>query len=604
MGAARDVAGRADDLRPLATDPVLGESKWWPPGFRFHPTDEELVLYYLKRKVCGRRIKLPMIGDVYVYKWEPWELPAKSLLKSGDKQWYFFSPRDRKYPNGSRANRTTNCGYWKTTGKDRTISQNSKAMGNKKTLVYYHGRAPKGERTDWVMHEYTLDEQVLSCYNNVQDYYALYKVFRKSGPGPKNGEEYGAPFREEEWDDDVMDESFRSLDNTESQVNDQSTAVPVTEPVQDVNSSGRIDDGGNTLPMNEWEDLLLNLADEQDAIGQYSEFAAHAAEIDVETELGKHKSCLPLTEASSFEDSIILSELSTLEDNFLAPEQVSYAHPVESHEMPSLTCNPDPSLLQTDEEYVEIKDLIDLESIILGEESLCNRDPVDGPDGLYGYDVYFDSQTIFEDYYDPLPVAAHNSYLDDFGGDGILNQPCLTSSELWNHDHGVAVSNTNANQMFIETSTSDGAYAFPSTNTNEVFSAMPTSGVEYASASPNIEMTQGQNTHVGHDSGSWITSALSTLLDSVPSSPALASENAFINKALERVSSFRGAQIGLCGASTITDGQSSTSRRRQFHNSSFLFVSLLVGFSAVFWLFIVGASVKLFKVFFSKFSSS
>lgn len=35
-----------------------------------------------------------------------------------------------------------------------------------------------------------------------QDYYALYKVFKKSGPGPKNGEQYGAPFKEEDWADD------------------------------------------------------------------------------------------------------------------------------------------------------------------------------------------------------------------------------------------------------------------------------------------------------------------------------------------------------------------------------------------------------------------
>ncbi|XP_042400660.1 NAC domain-containing protein 17-like [Zingiber officinale] len=603
MGAARDVAGPADGLSALAVDSVLGESKWWPPGFRFHPTDEELVLYYLKRKVCGRRIKLPMIGDVDVYKWEPWELPAKSLLKSGDKQWYFFSPRDRKYPNGSRANRATNFGYWKTTGKDRTISQNAKATGNKKTLVYYHGRAPKGERTDWVMHEYTMDEQGLSCYNNVQDYYALYKVFKKSGPGPKNGEQYGAPFMEE-WADDVVDESFRSLDNIELTVDHQSTAVSVTEPVLDANSACRISDGGNTLPVDDLEDLLLNLSDEQDMNRQYSESTAYVAEIDVETEFGKCNSSLLLTESCSFEDSLILSELSTLDDNFQAPEQVSYAHPVENCEMPSLTYNPELSLLQTDEEFLEIKDFIDPESIIFGEDSLSNRESIDGPDGLFGFDLYFDAPMVFEDHYSPLVVPAQNLYLDDFGDDGILNQPSLTITELWNHDHGVSVSNTNANQVFIGTSTSDVAHASSSSNPSQVFSALPTSGVAYAATSLNIEMAQGQSSHVGYHSGSWLTSALSTVLDSVPSGPALASENPFLSRALERVSSFRGGQIGPRHPNTATDGQSSISGRRRSHNSSFLLISLLVGLSAIFWLFIVGASVKMFKGFFARFSSS
>lgn len=46
-----------------------------------------------------------------------------------------------------------------------------------------------------------------------QGYYALYKVFKKSGPGPKNGEQYGAPFKEEEWaDDDVVDFNLNSAE--------------------------------------------------------------------------------------------------------------------------------------------------------------------------------------------------------------------------------------------------------------------------------------------------------------------------------------------------------------------------------------------------------
>lgn len=47
-----------------------------PPGFRFHPTDEELVAYYLKRKINGREIELEIIPEVDLYKCEPWDLPG------------------------------------------------------------------------------------------------------------------------------------------------------------------------------------------------------------------------------------------------------------------------------------------------------------------------------------------------------------------------------------------------------------------------------------------------------------------------------------------------------------------------------------------------
>ncbi|XP_040997654.1 NAC domain-containing protein 86 [Juglans microcarpa x Juglans regia] len=154
-----------------------------PPGFRFHPTDEELVAYYLDRKISGRTIELEIIPEVDLYKCEPWDLPDKSFLPSKDMEWYFYSPRDRKYPNGSRTNRATQAGYWKATGKDRSVHSHKRAVGMKKTLVYYRGRAPHGIRSNWVMHEYRLIDSVCGISessSSLKESYALCRVFKKT----------------------------------------------------------------------------------------------------------------------------------------------------------------------------------------------------------------------------------------------------------------------------------------------------------------------------------------------------------------------------------------------------------------------------------------
>ncbi|KAJ3689185.1 hypothetical protein LUZ61_018349 [Rhynchospora tenuis] len=151
-----------------------------PPGFRFHPTDEELVNYYLKRKIHGQKIELDIIPEIDLYKSEPWELSEKSFLPSRDPEWYFFGLRDRKYPNGFRTNRATRSGYWKSTGKDRKVYSQNRPIGMKKTLVYYRGRAPQGIRTNWVMHEYRLDETECENTMGIQDSYALCRVFKKN----------------------------------------------------------------------------------------------------------------------------------------------------------------------------------------------------------------------------------------------------------------------------------------------------------------------------------------------------------------------------------------------------------------------------------------
>ncbi|XP_073051435.1 NAC domain-containing protein 100-like [Primulina eburnea] len=153
-----------------------------PPGFRFHPTDEEIIVHYLVKKVMDRRFAAGAIGEADLNKSEPWDLPKKA--KTGEKEWFFFCQKDKKYPTGTRTNRATECGYWKATGKDREIKckgRNS-LVGMKKTLVFYRGRAPKGEKTNWVMHEYRLEGD-FSNYNfskAAKEEWVVCKVFHKN----------------------------------------------------------------------------------------------------------------------------------------------------------------------------------------------------------------------------------------------------------------------------------------------------------------------------------------------------------------------------------------------------------------------------------------
>lgn len=158
-----------------------------PPGFRFHPTDEELVTYYLTKKILDSNFSGRAIAEADLNKCEPWDLPGKA--KMGEKEWYFFSLRDRKYPTGLRTNRATDAGYWKTTGKDREIfnSRSSALVGMKKTLVFYKGRAPKGEKTNWVMHEYRLEGKFSyhRLPKNSKDEWVVCRIFQKSAGGKK-----------------------------------------------------------------------------------------------------------------------------------------------------------------------------------------------------------------------------------------------------------------------------------------------------------------------------------------------------------------------------------------------------------------------------------
>ncbi|KAL6964319.1 hypothetical protein U1Q18_035375, partial [Sarracenia purpurea var. burkii] len=125
-----------------------------PPGFRFYPTDEELVVHFLHRKAALLPCHPDVIPDLDLYPYDPWELDGKAMGEGN--KWYFFSRKTQ--------NRITRNGYWQPLGVDEAIYSSSsstvgKKVGTKKLYAFYVGEAPAGGvKTNWVMQEYRLSE--------------------------------------------------------------------------------------------------------------------------------------------------------------------------------------------------------------------------------------------------------------------------------------------------------------------------------------------------------------------------------------------------------------------------------------------------------------
>ncbi|XP_030524573.1 NAC domain-containing protein 71-like isoform X2 [Rhodamnia argentea] len=228
-----------------------------PPGFRFHPTDEELMGYYLKRKTEGRGFELEVIPVIDLYKFDPWELPEKSFLPNRDMEWFFFCLRDRKYPNGSRSNRATKSGYWKATGKDRKVVCQSSVTGHRKTLVFYRGRAPLGDRTDWVMHEYRLSDEHPQGSLGLQGAFALCRVIKKNEQTSKTSDSNGEPKGKR------VGSYLSPVDITSV---DTSSELPSTSNDISPQDSGLYDESRNSSPIPPPE--IIEIADSEPALMQ------------------------------------------------------------------------------------------------------------------------------------------------------------------------------------------------------------------------------------------------------------------------------------------------------------------------------------------------
>ncbi|KAH9678999.1 NAC transcription factor 32 [Citrus sinensis] len=162
----------------------------FPPGYRFCPTDKELVLDYLKNKVMNKPLPPNKIMDINLYNHGP-----QDLSEQEEKTLYFFTPRDRKYPKGTRPNRAAGRGYWKATGVDNIIGRKENPIGYRKSLVYYQGYPKKSKKTNWIMHEYRIDHKsparssTAAPHDMKLDDWVLCKVYLKDKKSDKDNRE-------------------------------------------------------------------------------------------------------------------------------------------------------------------------------------------------------------------------------------------------------------------------------------------------------------------------------------------------------------------------------------------------------------------------------
>ncbi|PPS12282.1 hypothetical protein GOBAR_AA08359 [Gossypium barbadense] len=156
----------------MSNNGIFQDSMSLPPGYRFKPRDEELVNYYLRLKISGLPLPPNRIREVNLYRHDPETLTARNNYISSnevEKEWYFFTPRERKYTNGSRPARKAGNGYWKATGADKAVILKGRKIGCKKTLVFYEGKPPRGFKTNWAMHEYVLSDAPVRVRHGKED---------------------------------------------------------------------------------------------------------------------------------------------------------------------------------------------------------------------------------------------------------------------------------------------------------------------------------------------------------------------------------------------------------------------------------------------------
>uniref|UniRef100_A0A0D9XRL7 NAC domain-containing protein n=1 Tax=Leersia perrieri TaxID=77586 RepID=A0A0D9XRL7_9ORYZ len=138
---------------------VNGAAMHLPPGYRFRPTEEVLIVNYLYPRALHMPLPCEIIADINILQHHPSDIVPEEESQTGK---HFFTRKTIKYPGGHRSNRVVGNGSWRATGSEVPIycklgnGANNMLVGMRRTLVFYNGKSQATECMVWAMHEFRL----------------------------------------------------------------------------------------------------------------------------------------------------------------------------------------------------------------------------------------------------------------------------------------------------------------------------------------------------------------------------------------------------------------------------------------------------------------
>ncbi|CAL5192971.1 unnamed protein product [Lathyrus oleraceus] len=145
-----------------------------PVGYRFDPTDDVLMSFYLRKKIYNQPLTLHGILQFDVFQTEPWMLPFDTRNSFSDRKYYFFDMRNHRFENMDI--RKAGNGEWRIVEKRREVSLKSLYfIGRKNTFEYWKMEGTHAVKSEWMMEEFRISPIL---HPNMKSRLGAYRVFK------------------------------------------------------------------------------------------------------------------------------------------------------------------------------------------------------------------------------------------------------------------------------------------------------------------------------------------------------------------------------------------------------------------------------------------